>query len=68
MKKYIDSITEQRIATLHPAIREEALNIILDINGHKLLGPSRTRVTCALRSPKEQNLLYAQRSYFSTVK
>jgi hypothetical protein len=35
--KCIDSITEQRIATLHPAIREETLNIILDINTHKLL-------------------------------
>lgn len=65
MKRYIDSITKQRIATLHPAIREEALNIILDINGHKLLGPSRARVACALRSPKEQDKLYAQRSYFT---
>jgi hypothetical protein len=33
----IDQISLQRIASLHPAIREEATNILQDINCHKLL-------------------------------
>jgi len=55
----MDKITEQRIQTLHPSLREEVTKIILECD--KLLtGRAKVRVAQALRTKSEQDALYAQ--------
>ncbi len=55
-----DSISEKRILTLHPKIRDEVLVLFNKANNEFLKGKAKARVTQAYRSIKEQNDLYAQ--------
>ena len=55
----MDKITRQRIETLHPQLREEARQIIDEIDA-ALTGNARVRVTSAYRSNLEQQKLYDQ--------
>lgn len=54
----IDRVTESRIRTLHPLLRDEARDILYECN-NALTGRAKVRVTQALRTFKEQNELYA---------
>lgn len=56
----MDDITLERVHSLHPKLEGEAIAIIMDVNAKRLLGPSRLRCTCALRSPATQDQLYSQ--------
>jgi len=57
----VDSITIERIKTLHPKIRKEVLEIYTYIN-EKLLGKNvRLRFAYTYRSPEEQNKLFNQK-------
>jgi peptidoglycan L-alanyl-D-glutamate endopeptidase CwlK len=56
----MDKVTLERIATLHPKIRQKALDAYTYIN-NKLLGKGvRLRFTHTTRTIEEQNELYAQ--------
>ena len=55
----MDKFTKDRIATLHPSIREEMRTIITECNA-MLTGKSQVRSAQALRTIKEQDALYAQ--------
>lgn len=56
----LDQITLQRIKTLHPRVRKEALDMYTHAN-EKLLGKGvRLRFAHTYRTPKEQDGLYAQ--------
>ncbi len=56
----MDKITLDRIATLHPKIRQKTLDAYLHIN-NKLLGKGvRLRFAYTTRTIEEQNELYAQ--------
>jgi peptidoglycan L-alanyl-D-glutamate endopeptidase CwlK len=55
----IDKISHDRIALLHPKIREE-VGLLLDfVNTQVLTGKAKMRITSTLRTPKEQDALYA---------
>ena len=54
----MDSITLQRIETLHPMVREE-VKIIIEECDKSLTGKAKVRITQALRTVKEQNDLYS---------
>lgn len=55
----MDKIAEQRIAQLHPAIRQEVSTIIDEAN-NLLTGKAQVRIAQGLRTIEEQNELYAQ--------
>ena len=56
----MDNITLQRIATLHPKIRQKVLDAYIHIN-NRLLGKGvRLRFTHTTRTNQEQDELYAQ--------
>jgi len=55
----MDKITLDRIQTLHPKVREEALQIYNEINA-ALTGRATVRFAQTLRTIDEQNALYAQ--------
>ncbi len=55
----MDKVTQQRIATLHPLVRDEVTKIIQEIDT-QLTGRATVRITQALRTFAEQNKLYAQ--------
>lgn len=54
----MDKISEQKISTLHPKVRDEVTQILLDIE-KVLTGKSSVRITEALRTIEYQNGLYA---------
>jgi peptidoglycan L-alanyl-D-glutamate endopeptidase CwlK len=55
----MDKVTQQRINTLHPAIREEVTTMI-NFADKILAGRAKVRITQALRTVAEQDALYAQ--------
>ncbi|RKS26342.1 peptidoglycan L-alanyl-D-glutamate endopeptidase CwlK [Flavobacterium endophyticum] len=55
----MDKYTKQRIALLHPIVREEAAKIIEECDS-ALSGRAKVRVTQGLRTFEEQDALYAQ--------
>lgn len=57
---FTDPVSEKRIATLHPKIRDEVLRLFNQANNELLLGNAKARVTCGTRTIEEQNALYAQ--------
>lgn len=57
---YQDKISEERILTLHPKIRDEVLSLFNKANNELLLGKAKARVTCGYRSFLDQDKLYAQ--------
>ena len=64
----VDSITIERIKTLHPKIRKEVLEIYTYIN-EKLLGKGvRLRFAYAYRSPEEQDKLFKQKPKVTNAK
>lgn len=54
-----DTISLERLEKLHPSIREEAKKILAEVEAH-LTGKADIRITQALRTIEEQDLLYAQ--------
>lgn len=64
----VDSITIERIKTLHPKIRKEVLETYTYIN-EKLLGKGvRLRFAYTYRSPEEQNKLFNQKPKVTNAK
>lgn len=57
---YTDAVSERRIMSLHPLLREEAMALFNDINNNRLTGDAKMRVTRAYASFSEQDELYAQ--------
>lgn len=55
----MDKITQTHIGKLHPAIREEVMQIIRDCDA-ALTGRAKIRITQGLRTHAEQAKLYAQ--------
>lgn len=58
--KPLDKLSLQRINTLHPKLREEAIQILADINCKVNAENSYCRITFALRTFAEQDALYQQ--------
>ena len=56
----IDKISHDRIALLHPKIRQEVADLVDFVNTNVLTGKAKMRVTSTLRGEAEQNGLYAQ--------
>ena len=59
MGEYIDKVTQSRIDTAHPAVREELREILSEVNT-RLSGKAKCRLSYVLRSFEEQAALYAQ--------
>lgn len=58
---YMDKISESRMLSLHPQIREIFVGAYREVNDGVLFrGRSKCRVACALRDPKTQNQLFQQ--------
>lgn len=57
---FTDYISEKRIATLHPKIRDEVLMLFNKANNELLTGDAKARITCGTRTVVEQNILYNQ--------
>lgn len=57
---FTDPVSNKRIATLHPKLREEAQKLFDKINNEVLTGRAKMRVTRAYATAAEQNALYAQ--------
>ncbi|OBS12527.1 peptidoglycan L-alanyl-D-glutamate endopeptidase [Elizabethkingia miricola] len=55
----MDKITQERIAKLHPSVRNEVTAIINECNAN-LTGRSQVRIAQGLRTDQEQAALYAQ--------
>lgn len=55
----MDKITQQRIADLHPHVRDEVTSIVNEIN-NVLTGRAMFRIAQGLRTLKEQAAIYAQ--------
>lgn len=55
-----DPVSEKRIATLHPKIRDEVQRLFDRANNELLLGNAKARVICGFRTIAEQNALYKQ--------
>lgn len=55
----MDSITQQKIQTLHPKIRQEVAQLV-EVANSKLKAHSQMRIVQAYRSFEEQDALYAQ--------
>lgn len=58
-KKEIDKISLDRIAKLHPKVREEVKQILEEVES-RLTGKAKIRIAQGLRTIKEQDDLYAQ--------
>lgn len=56
----VDKVTQDRIAQLHPSVREEVTKIINEINTNVLTGRAKVRIAQGLRTFAEQDALYAQ--------
>ncbi len=56
----IDTISQQRIALLHPKIRAEVSKLVNEVNTLVLTGKAKMRVTSTLRNFAEQTKLYNQ--------
>lgn len=54
----MDNYTKERIAKLHPSVRDEVTKIITECN-KSLTGKAQVRITQGLRTFQEQNDLYA---------
>jgi peptidoglycan LD-endopeptidase CwlK len=54
----MDKVTQQRIAQLHPSVRQEVTNIISECDA-ALTGKAKVRITQGLRTMEEQRALYA---------
>jgi peptidoglycan L-alanyl-D-glutamate endopeptidase CwlK len=54
-----DKISHERIALLHPKVRDEAEKILTEVEAH-LQGKAAIRITQGLRTIQEQDVLYAQ--------
>lgn len=63
----MDKTTEDRIAKLHPSVREEVTNIINECNSN-LSGRSQVRISQGLRTFAEQDALYKQRPKVTNAK
>lgn len=63
----MDTPTKNRIATLHPSVREEVTLIINEINKN-LTGRSQVRISQGLRTNAEQDALYKQRPKVTNAK
>lgn len=63
----VDKITAERIAKLHPLVRQEMTNIITECN-KALTGRSQVRISQGLRTFEEQNALYNQRPKVTNAK
>lgn len=57
---FTDLVSEKRIATLHPRIRDEVLMLFNRANNELLSAGAKARITCGTRTIAEQNALYAQ--------
>jgi peptidoglycan LD-endopeptidase CwlK len=55
----MDKITQQRIAELHPHVRDEVVSIVTEIND-SLTGRAQFRITHGLRTLEQQTALYMQ--------
>lgn len=55
----MDKITQQRIAQLHPQVRDEVTSIVNEIND-SLTGRTQFRIAQGLRTMEEQAAIYAQ--------
>lgn len=55
----MDTPTKQRIAKLHPSVREEVTNIIAECD-KALTGKAKIRITQGLRTIAEQDIMYAK--------
>jgi len=55
----IDTPTKQRIAKLHPSVREEVTTIIAECD-KALTGKAKIRITQGVRTIAEQDVMYAQ--------
>ena len=55
----MDSITQQRIALLHPKVQQEVTKIIKEID-QQLSGRAKVRIAQGIRTKQEQDALYAQ--------
>ena len=55
----MDKPTKQRIANLHPSVRDE-VTLIIEECDKALSGKAKIRITEGLRTIEEQNLLYAK--------
>lgn len=55
----MDSITQQRIALLHPKVIQEVTKIIEEID-QQLNGRAKVRIAQGIRTKQEQDALYAQ--------
>lgn len=63
----IDKISNERIDKLHPAVRKEMRDIILECN-ELLNGRAQVRIAQGLRTNEEQNALYAKRPKVTNAK
>jgi peptidoglycan L-alanyl-D-glutamate endopeptidase CwlK len=63
----MDKPTQDRIARLHPTVREEMTNIINECNS-KLNGRSQVRISQGLRTFAEQDALYKKRPKVTNAK
>lgn len=63
----MDKPTQDRIARLHPSVREEMTNIINECNS-KLNGRSQVRISEGLRTFAEQDALYKKRPKVTNAK
>jgi peptidoglycan L-alanyl-D-glutamate endopeptidase CwlK len=63
----MDKPTQDRIARLHPSVREEMTNIINECNG-KLNGRSQVRISEGLRTFAEQDALYKKKPKVTNAK
>ena len=63
----MDKPTQDRIARLHPTVREEMTNIINECNS-KLNGRSQVRISEGLRTFAEQDALYKKRPKVTNAK
>lgn len=57
---YIDTLSLERIKTLHPKIRQEVADLTDFVNNKVLTGKAKMRITSTLRTFTQQDALYAQ--------
>lgn len=63
----MDSVTQQRIALLHPKLRQEVTDLI-NLANSKLTSHSHVRIVQGLRTFAEQDALYKQRPKVTNAK
>ena len=56
----VDKVSEEKIKTLHPILRDEIRVLIDKINTYVLTGVAKVRIAQGLRTFAEQDALYAQ--------